>query len=600
MKQRINFLIYGQKIGLGLILVSLWLTACGEQASPPATMTPTTFPTLTPTPSLTDIQAVCNQTGVITEAVTYNPTEANDETIYPVLVMYGSYEISRKLPPQLWLASGTYSRDRLALVACVELTAEKNKLCNYEDTYGNPVYGYSIREFSYDYTVTVYTAQTGDKIGQKTFNTFTTCPFLVNTNTYKVYENNRPKVPYDSIVKFIGDYAQGRLPIETSTPETQVETAGTIGCDDPLGCVIVAPEAPIRVASAFMKSQPQASLGIDSLRGVEIAINNQQKILGHPIELQDEDSGCKAETGKTVATKLASDDTIVAVIGHSCSTSCISALPIYEEAGLTIISPSCSAPPLTDPLYHTPSFLRTIYNDQLQGQIMAEFVYHELGLRKAATISDNTLYANTLQRLFVKTFTKLGGQITTQQIINTDAENAQSVLAAIAKEKPEFIYYPIFINEGAIITTQAKTVAGLENVYLGGADGFISIDFITAAGEASEGMYVSSLDFNFSGVEYENFIKIHSEKYGEPPMSVFHAQAYDAANILFKAIEKVAQHDTTGNLIIGRQALRDALYDTKDFKGLTGMLTCNSNGDCAEPKIVINEVKDGQYVPIHK
>ena len=52
------------------------------------------------------------------------------------------------------------------------------------------------------------------------------------------------------------------------------------------------------------------------------------------------------------------------------------------------------------------------------------------------------------------------------------------------------------------------------------------------------------------------------------------------------------------NTIIGRQALRDALYATSNFDGITGNLSCNENGDCADPKIAVNIVKDGQYVPI--
>jgi branched-chain amino acid transport system substrate-binding protein len=52
-------------------------------------------------------------------------------------------------------------------------------------------------------------------------------------------------------------------------------------------------------------------------------------------------------------------------------------------------------------------------------------------------------------------------------------------------------------------------------------------------------------------------------------------------NIFFAAVESVAVVDADGTVHIGRQALRDALYATKDFPGLTGNLTCDANGDCA-------------------
>jgi branched-chain amino acid transport system substrate-binding protein len=42
-----------------------------------------------------------------------------------------------------------------------------------------------------------------------------------------------------------------------------------------------------------------------------------------------------------------------------------------------------------------------------------------------------------------------------------------------------------------------------------------------------------------------------------------------------------------GTLYIGRQALRDALYATRGYKGLTGTLTCDAYGDCADPRIAV-------------
>jgi branched-chain amino acid transport system substrate-binding protein len=75
------------------------------------------------------------------------------------------------------------------------------------------------------------------------------------------------------------------------------------------------------------------------------------------------------------------------------------------------------------------------------------------------------------------------------------------------------------------------------------------------------------------------------KKYGTKPLSVFHAHAYDGANMIFAAIKQVAVKEADGTLYIGRKALRDALYATKNFKGITGNLTCSANGDCADPRI---------------
>ncbi len=378
----------------------------------------------------------------------------------------------------------------------------------------------------------------------------------------------------------------------------EAEEAAPAMVEDPLGTVVIAPGEPLRIASALVIAGPNETLGVDSQTGVEVAIKQRGELLGHPIELQPEDDGCSAEGGQTAATKIASDPSVVAIVGHSCSSSCTPAAPIYDDAGMTMISPSCTAPALTGEGTHVASLLRTAHNDNVQGRIMAEFVYNELGLRTAATIHDGSPYAEQLQQVFVDVFSELGGEITAQEAINVGDTDMRPVLTSIAVAEPEFLYYPIFIAEGGFITTQAQEIAGLEETVLAGADGMISPDFLAAAGEAAEGMYISGPDLAFSGATYQAFSADYEEILGQGPVSAFHAHAYDAANMIFEAIEAVAQTDGDGNTVIGRQALREALYATSGFEGITGTLSCNELGDCADPKITINQIRDGAYEPV--
>lgn len=392
---------------------------------------------------------------------------------------------------------------------------------------------------------------------------------------------------------------QEAAPTEAPAPaEAAAPAEVASGCDDPLGCVTVAPGAPIKLGAGFVIAGPNETLGIDTLTGVKIAVQDRGNVLGHPVEIQAEDTQCNAEGGQTVATKFAADPNIIAVVGHNCSSSCTPAAPIYNDAGITMISPSCTAPALTGPTTHVPSFLRTCHNDNVQGRAMADFVYNQLGLRTAATIHDGSPYAEQLQQVFADVFRELGGTITAQEAVNVGDTDMRPVLTSIARTKPEFLYYPIFIAEGGFITAQTREIAGLENTVLAGADGMTSPDFLAAAGEAAEGMYLSGPDLAFSGDRYTDFKAAYKEITGQEPFSPFHAHAYDAANMIFDAIEKVAKQDAAGNTIIGRQALRDALYATANFDGLTGNLNCNELGDCADPKIAINQVQNGAFVRI--
>lgn len=353
-------------------------------------------------------------------------------------------------------------------------------------------------------------------------------------------------------------------------------------CTDAIGCVDIAPDAAVHIAYALTVSGATAFLGEDSKGGIEIAIEDKGgKLLGHSIELTGEDSGCSAEGGQSAGTKLAADPTIVGVIGTNCSSSARTAAPPISKAGMVLISPSNTNPDLTNPAHpdHQAGYLRTAHNDLFQGRIAAEFAFNKLGVKSAATIHDGSPYAESLQQVFADVFKELGGTITAQEAVNVGDTDMKPVLTKIATGSPEVMYFPIFEPEGNFIAAQAKEVAGLENTILFGADGLFVDSFPEATGQAAVGMYLSGP--YVAGAAYDAFIAKWKAKFGGPPPSGFHAHAYDATNILFAAIEKVAVQDADGTLHIGRQALRDALYATAGFDGLTGRLTCDANGDCA-------------------
>jgi branched-chain amino acid transport system substrate-binding protein len=360
--------------------------------------------------------------------------------------------------------------------------------------------------------------------------------------------------------------------------------------EDKKGVIKIKAGQPIHIACWMVVAGPDASLGTDTKRGAEIAIADKGgKLLGHPIKLSVQDTGCNAEGGQAAATKLAADPTVVAAIGSNCSSEARPGAPILWKAGIATVSPSNTAPYLTDPKRGPDydGYLRTAHNDKVQGAVAAEFAIKQLKVKKAATIHDGSVYAEQLQAIFAETFKKLGGTITSQEAVAPTDTDMRPVLTKIATGGPEFLYYPIFIAAGGHITRQVKEVKGLEKVALMGADGIFSTDFYKAAGETAVGMYHSSPDFSAFAAGYKDFVAKHQKKYGERPIAPFHAHGYDAALMIFAAIEKVAKKAPDGTLYIGKQKLRDALYATKNLKGLTGNLTCDSYGDCADPRIAV-------------
>ena len=180
--------------------------------------------------------------------------------------------------------------------------------------------------------------------------------------------------------------------------------------------------------------------------------------------------------------------------------------------------------------------------------------------------------------------------------VNKGDTDMRPVLTAVsAAGPPEFLYYPVFTAEGGFLTKQAKEVAGLEETILAAADGMISDAAIDAVGDAGEGMYFSGPDLSYSGDLYNRFVSTYEEKYGATPISVFHAHAFDASNMIFDCIDEVGILEEDGTLHVGRADMRTCLFATSGFSGITGTLTCDEYGDCADPKISVSQLNNGAY-----
>jgi branched-chain amino acid transport system substrate-binding protein len=370
-------------------------------------------------------------------------------------------------------------------------------------------------------------------------------------------------------------------------------SGGAAAPSDELGNISVAAGDPITIAYWGVLSGADSTLGEDSKRGVEVAIDDRDgKLLDHTIQLKQEDGLCTPEGGATAAQKLAADTTIAGLIGSACSDETVGGIKTLTDAGLTTISPSNTRPALTaedrDATYA--GYARTAHSDAFQGKAVAEWAFNEKGVKTAATIHDGSAYAEALQQVFADEFTALGGEIVAQEAVSKDQTDMAPALTAIAAAQPELLYFPVFVKEGGFIAAQALETPGLENVIRIGSDGMFTADFVTAAGAGAEGMFLSSPNFSAFQEGYAAFLESHTAKYGENPLSAFHAHAYDATNILFNAIEKVAVQNDDGSLFIPKKALRDAVFATKDHQGLTGVLSCSPTGDCGAPLIAVYEI----------
>ena len=382
-------------------------------------------------------------------------------------------------------------------------------------------------------------------------------------------------------------------------------------CDDPLGCVDLGPDDPIALGAMLVVSGASSALGLDAQGGIELAILARDgMLLGKEISLVVEDSLCSAEGGQAAAQRLAADESIVGIIGTSCSSAAQGALPIVSEAGMLMIAPSNTSPSLTNDDSegggaHLPGYFRTSPNDLIRSAKAAEFAITQLGVGKLAAVHDGDTYTEGATRVMSEHFASLGGEVVFRGAINKGDTDMTAILTEIAASQPDIVYFPLFEPESNFLAAQMSSMPGLEEaVKFTAAASFVE-SFPANTGEGAIGVYMAGP--LVSGDAYEAFLNTWDEEFGFPPAGGYHAHAYDGANILMNAIESVAIETDDGGLLIGRQALRDAVHAVENHPGLTGELSCQDEspfkGDCGSVTAIAvftiteAEVYEGSWPP---
>jgi len=368
-------------------------------------------------------------------------------------------------------------------------------------------------------------------------------------------------------------------------------------CTDAIGCVEVAPGEPIKLSAFQALSGTMASNGLENLRFIELALEDRDgELLGHPFSLQSQDSMCSKEGGATAASKTIADPDVVGILGPTCSGAAAGAMKTVAAAGLVMISGSSTAPSLTSVGGEPgsdwqPGFFRTAQNDALSGRVAATFAFQQLGATRAATIDDGDPYTQGLADTFEQAFTELGGEIVLSAGVNKGDSNMEPVLTAVARSGADLLYFPIFRPEADYIVQQVRDMEGMESLTRMSAEGLYQDTFIEAAGEAGIGVYMV-IPSTPEGPARDALVARYETQYRTSPTAVYYAHTYDAVNLLLNAVETVAVQEKDGTLHIGRQALRDALYATSGYQGLTGSLTCDEFGDCGVARFQVTRLDD--------
>jgi len=301
-------------------------------------------------------------------------------------------------------------------------------------------------------------------------------------------------------------------------------------------------------------------------------------------ELVSLDDECKPNIGVQVATKAATDRSIVAGITHYCSTVAMATVDVYHKFGLPVVVWGAVLPDVTYAQNYKE--IHRVNGTMInQNETAARFMRAQ-GYERWAIIHDTTDYGKGHNKYFSEYLTKNGGKILGTFGVTADQQDFSAELTKIKDLKPDVVYFGGTTPIGVRIRTQMDKL-GVKAVFQG-TSGIVSDAYIDGLGKQAEG----TVAFR-EGAPIEKlpggrrFMEQYAaQNYNDPP-EAYGAFAFAAANLVMDAIERVGPD---------RRKVRKALNDTRDHQSVVGPITFDDHRQNAVPLITKLVVQDGKWI----
>jgi len=309
------------------------------------------------------------------------------------------------------------------------------------------------------------------------------------------------------------------------------------------------------------------------------------------VEVVVEDNESKPESAVKAATKLITQDEILAMVGPQASSQAIPAGEIANNYGTPMISPWSTNPNTTK---DRPFVFRGCFLDPFQGPVIANFVKDEFGYTKAAVLYDVASdYPKGLAEFFKAAWEKLNGpgSVVAYESFTTKDADFSSQLTNIIKSGAQFLFTPQYYNEVALIVQQAHEL-GFKGPIVG-SDSWGSAETVTLCGPDCYGLFFST-HYAAAGATgaTKAFIDRYKAKYGYVPDDVG-ALTWDSLRIVQTAIQNTG--GLTGDIAKDRKAVRDAMAKIKEFDGITGKMTFTEDGDPIKCAVIVRISDKGEF-----
>jgi branched-chain amino acid transport system substrate-binding protein len=339
--------------------------------------------------------------------------------------------------------------------------------------------------------------------------------------------------------------------------------------------------AVIKIGAAGQLTGPEAVFGADMLNGVKLAVeewNAKGGVLGKKIEIVQGDDQAEPRQAVAVANKFMAEG-VVGVVGHFNSSCSIPASEVYHKAGIPQISHASTNPKLTDQGFD--NVFRVCGRDDQQGKAAGDFAVQKLKVKKVAIIHDKTTYGQGFAEEFKKNL-GAGVEVVAFEGITKGEKDYSPVVTKIKSAGPDLIFFGGIYTEGGLLVKQYKAMGG-KAPFIGG-DGIMSEEMVKIGGPATDGTYATFGPDTKEVASAKGFNENYRKKFGEP--GVYSVYAYDAANILLKAIETAGATDAK-KLVAAIRSI--------DYNGALGHIQFDAKGDVKESPYVVWKVEGGKF-----
>ena len=339
----------------------------------------------------------------------------------------------------------------------------------------------------------------------------------------------------------------------------------------------------IKIGAFLSLTGATSAYGISASNAINLAADEANAgggIDGKQIQIDVEDDESNTQKVPDVVTHLIKEHKVHALIAEPVSTRSMVAAPIAQQNQIVMISSASVKPELT---MQGDYIFRACFISSTEGDAIAKFAVDHLKAKSTAIIlDDKNDYAVVLAGFFADSFKKRGGQIVSEQKYEANATELSAQLSAIKTAAPDIVFAPGFSNTAPLVASEVKK-AGIKSTLIG-SDGWDSPNLLNNG--AFEGVYFANHFWAGSDDPLaKKFIADYHAKYGVEPDALA-ATAYDAARMLFDAFKRAKSTDSA--------AVRNALAQTKDFPGVTGKITLDSNRNAQVPVYMLR-IEGGKF-----